>query len=98
MLNRFNRLIQISHSLYLLGGLARPLSQILQRFLRLYYFCDISPVADYKGVYFCHKCFGIVVNFPAVIGEGTYIQHSVTIGIREGGIGTQNREKLLYRM
>lgn len=31
----------------------------------------------------CHQGFGIVITPGAKIGEGTYIQHAVTIGINE---------------
>lgn len=36
-----------------------------------------------KNVYLCHQGFGIVISPMAVIGEGTYIQHGVTIGVNE---------------
>lgn len=31
----------------------------------------------------CHQGFGIVITPTAKIGEGTYIQHGVTIGVNE---------------
>lgn len=34
-------------------------------------------------MYFCHQGFGIVITPTAKIGEGTYIQHGVTIGVNE---------------
>lgn len=34
-------------------------------------------------MYLCHKGFGIVINPNAIIGDGTYIQHGVTIGARD---------------
>ncbi len=57
---------------------------MLERFLRFYYCCDIPKEANIEGVYFCHRGFGIVINPNAKIGEGTIIQHSVTIGEIEG--------------
>ena len=48
--------------------------------IRWYYHCDIPYSADINKVYFCHKGFGVVINPKARIGEGTVIQHRVTIG------------------
>lgn len=36
-----------------------------------------------NNVYLCHQGFGIVITPGAKIGEGTYIQHGVTIGVNE---------------
>lgn len=52
--------------------------------IRVYYHCDIPIAVDIRGVYFCHKGFGIVINPNAQIGEGTVIQHRVTIGEIDG--------------
>lgn len=52
--------------------------------MRVYYHCDIPYTANVKGVYFCHKGFGVVINPDAKIGSGTVIQHRVTIGCIDG--------------
>lgn len=82
-MNRFNYLIQLNHQL----GKSRIsfLCMILERIIRWYYHCDIPRQATIDGVYFCHKGFGTVIHPKAVIGQGTIIQHRVTIGeINEG--------------
>jgi len=35
------------------------------------------------GVFFCHNGFNIVINPKTKIGKNTYIQHGVTIGVRD---------------
>ena len=55
----------------------------MYRLICWYYHCDIPYSINLKGVYFCHRGFGIVINPNAKIGEGTYIQHGVTIGSRD---------------
>lgn len=55
----------------------------MYRLFRLYYHCDIPGAVNLKGVYFCHNGFNVVINPKTVIGEGTYIQHGVTIGSRD---------------
>ena len=56
------------------------MSVVLYRLIRWYYHCDIPYSTDVQGVRFMHKGFGIVINPKAKIGEGTVIQHRVTIG------------------
>lgn len=82
-MNRFNRIIQKEYSLYLKGGIWRMSCKLINRLLRWYYCCDIPYSLDLRGVYLCHNGFGIVINKNSSIGEGTYIQHGVTIGERD---------------
>ncbi|WP_448789145.1 serine O-acetyltransferase [Bacteroides graminisolvens] len=82
-MNRFNRLVQKQYSLFRLGPIGLIASQLLYRLIRWYYHCDIPYTLNIKGVYFCHKGFGIVINGNSKIGKGTYIQHGVTIGSRD---------------
>ena len=65
------------------GGVKFILARILYRWLKWYYHCDIPYSVNFKGVWFCHSGFGIVINSNVKIGEGTYIQHGVTIGSRD---------------
>lgn len=66
------------------GGGNRVIAKALYRLIRWYYHCDIPYSVDVRGVYFCHKGFGIVINPSAKIGAQTVIQHCVTIGEIEG--------------
>lgn len=84
--NRFNKLIQKQYSLYLRGGMFLWLSVILCRMIRWYYHCDIPYSTDVRGVRFMHKGFGVVINPKAKIGDGTVIQHRVTIGEIGSGV------------
>ena len=59
------------------------LSKLLNRLMRWYYHCDVPYSLCVKGVYFAHKGFGVVIKPNSTIGEGTNIQHSVTIGARD---------------
>lgn len=52
--------------------------------MRAVYSMDIPPSVNMKDVYVCHNGFGIVINPNSVIGGGTVIQHSVTIGEMDG--------------
>jgi len=84
-MNRFNRTIQFYHKLG--GGIfIRLIRGFLYRAIRWYYHCDIPYSAVIDGVYFCHRGYGIVINPKSIIGKGTIIQHSVTIGDRHGGV------------
>ena len=57
--------------------------------MRFYYHCDIPCKREIiEGVYFNHRGFGIVINPNSKIGEGTDIQHSVTIGETAKGCPT----------
>lgn len=82
-MNRFNRIIQKEYTLYKGGMLSKLLCIILNKLVRWYYHCDIPYSLNLNNVYFCHNGFGIVINPHARIGEGTYIQHGVTIGSRD---------------
>ena len=89
MMNRFNRIVHLQYLLYKWGGVFLVISKLLNRMIRLYYHCDIPYTLNLKGVYFCHKGFNIVINPNTNIGEGTYIQHGVTIGSRDDRGDTQ---------
>ena len=78
-----NKLLCHQHRLYKMGGVNRVVSKILYKLIRWYYHCDIPYSCDTSGVYFAHKAFGGVVNPGTTFGEGTYIQHGVTIGERD---------------
>lgn len=82
-MNRFNKIIQKEYTLYSGGTISKLLCIILNRLVRWYYHCDIPYSLNLNNVYFCHNGFGIVINSHAHIGEGTYIQHGVTIGSRD---------------
>lgn len=83
-MNRFNKLIQLQYRIYSRGGKVRlKLCNLLQNYIGWFYHCDIPYVLDLRGVFLCHKGFGIVINPKAKIGKGTYIQHGVTIGARD---------------
>jgi serine acetyltransferase len=86
-MNRFNRLIQWLHKSYkkqcswaIVNLFQRIIIQIVTRFIRWYYHCDIPYSLDISGCYFCHKGFGVVINPRTIIGKNVVIQHSVTIG------------------
>lgn len=59
------------------------LAFFLYKWNKWYYHCAIPCNINLNGVYFCHSGFGIVINPKSEIGEGTYIQHGVTIGARD---------------
>lgn len=59
------------------------MSKIINKLIRVYFHCDIPYSLNTNGVYFAHKAFGVVINSNAIIGDGTYIQHGVTIGERD---------------
>lgn len=87
-MNRFNKLI---HSKLYLGG-GRLWKVIIYRLVCFYYHCDIPCKREIiDGVYFNHRGFGIVINPNSKIGEGTGIQHSVTIGATAKGCPTIGR-------
>ena len=77
----FNILVHKMFKWYSGGG--RMPSRVLYRLIRWYYHCDIPYNINLNGVWFCHNGFGIVINANAQIGEGCYIQHGVTIGVRD---------------
>ena len=54
--------------------------------MRIVCTCDIPFQADIDdSVHFNHNGFGIVINPLCKVGEGTDIQHSVTLGELRGG-------------
>lgn len=65
------------------GGKLLIMNKLFYRLIRWYYHCDIPYSINLKGVYFAHSGFGVVINPNSSIGEGTYIQHNVTIGARD---------------
>ena len=65
------------------GGILLIICKILHRCIRIRFQCDIPYSCDLNNVYLCHEGFGIVISPKAKIGEGTYIQHGVTIGVNE---------------
>lgn len=77
-MKHFHYLIRKRHSLFIGGKIL--LCRILSRWIKWYYHCDIPYTVDINGVFFCHSGLGVVVNPNAIIGKGTMIQHSVTIG------------------
>ena len=81
---KFHSLIRTMRCHYLKGGANRLLAKLIYRYVRLVYHCDIPYQACIDGVYFCHKGFGTVINPHARIGEGTIVQHGVSIGEIDG--------------
>lgn len=78
-----NKLIPLSQKLSMGGVISRTLAKLLYRYIRVRYQCDIPYSCRFDNVYLCHQGFGIVITPTAKIGEGTYIQHGVTIGVNE---------------
>ena len=74
----FYKLLKIQWKLYDKGCVG--LRKFLNRFICLFYHCDIPYSINFEKINLCHRGFGIVINPNASIGEGTYIQHGVTIG------------------
>lgn len=62
------------------------MSKLIWRFIRLYYSCDLPPTVECDGVYFAHSGFGCLFNGRSIIGRGTTVQHSVTIGEVHGKV------------
>lgn len=84
-----NKLIPIQYKYYQISKKIRPggifllISKVLNLYIRVRFQCDISYRCNLNNVHLCHQGFGIVISPYAVIGEGTYIQHGVTIGVNE---------------
>ena len=76
-------LIYLQQRCYMEGVIPKFFAKIIYRYIRVRYQCDIPYSCKLDNVYLCHNGFGIVINPKSVIGEGTYIQHAVTIGINE---------------
>lgn len=66
------------------GGVFSIIKKLQWRIIRIICHCDIPSGIDLTGVYLCHNGFGIVINPESIIGSGTVIQHSVTIGEMDG--------------
>ena len=79
-----NKIHHRMHRLYQRGGYFLIFAKLLYRYIRIVYSADLPYQLDLDGVYLCHNGFGIVVNPEAKIGQGTTIQHSVTIGEMDG--------------
>lgn len=83
-MNRFHKLLRFQFKLHSGGGKIRnKLSHYLNCLIGFYYHCDIPNSIDPTGVFFCHNGFNIVINPNTKIGYNTYIQHGVTIGVRD---------------
>ena len=85
-MDSFHFLLNLERTLYKKGILCRLFSKLLYRVLRVYYCCDIPPSVKCDNVYFCHTGFGILLNGCSIIGEGSKIQHGVTIGEINGNV------------
>lgn len=59
------------------------ISSLLHKLLRICFQCDLPSNINFDKIHLCHMGFGIVINPNVSIGEGTYIQHCVTIGVRD---------------
>ena len=91
----FHSLYHFSQNLSKHKGVGFVCAHLLSRLIRIIWQCDIHPKANiHQSVWFCHSGFGIVINPRAKIGEGTIIQHCVTIGERCSGGGVQPLEKM----
>lgn len=77
------KLTSLQQRCYMGGVISKTFAKIIYRYIRVRYQCDIPYSCKLYNVYLCHNGFGIVINPKSIIGEGTYIQHSVTIGINE---------------
>lgn len=79
-----NKLHAVVYAQTLKGGLKSKYRKLQWAFARVIYSFDIPSKIDLSEVYLCHNGFGIVINPGSVIGKGTIIQHSVTIGEKDG--------------
>lgn len=59
---------------------------------KIYFYKVLSKIYNFEipydmyynsNIHFCHNGHGIIVNPLTKIGEGTYIQHDVTFGVRD---------------
>lgn len=50
---------------------------------KLYHFEIPYDMYYNSNIHFCHGGHGIIVNPRTKIGEGTYVQHDVTFGVRD---------------
>ncbi|WP_448567847.1 serine O-acetyltransferase [Thalassotalea ganghwensis] len=73
------RLYYLSRRLYLRGIPILP--QLLYKFIRVVFACDVKYTADIgDNVGFFHNGLGVVIHKDATIGRGTRIYQNVTIG------------------
>lgn len=64
----------------------KKIAGLIRFYMRIVCNCDIPFEADIDdSVHFNHNGFGIVINPLCKVGEGTDIQHSVTLGELRGG-------------
>ncbi len=82
-MNRFHKLLRLQFKLHRGGVISRRLAHYLSIMINFYYHCNIPYSIDPTGLFFCHNGFGIVINPKTRIGKNTYIQHGVTIGVRD---------------
>ena len=82
----FHRILRFNIRINNCGKLGGVISKIVYRYMRLYYSCDLPPTINCVGVNFAHSGFGCMINGKAIIGSGTTIQHSVTIGEVNGQV------------
>ena len=65
----------------------KKIAGLIRFYMRIVCNCDIPFEADIDdSVHFNHNGFGIVINPLCKVGEGTDIQHSVTLGELRGGM------------
>ena len=59
---------------------------------KIYFYKVLSKLYNFEipydlyynsNIHFCHKGHGIIVNPLTKIGDGTYIQHDITFGVRD---------------
>ena len=66
------------------GAISRAfVKRLLNRWIKWYYHCVIPLILTLKGASFVIVDFCVVINPNVTLGEGTYIQHGVTIGARD---------------
>lgn len=85
-MNRFNKLIRFNRYIYIKFGngiKSLYLCDILHRFIRWYYHCEIPLCINIENCYFNHKGFGIVINPKTILDKNINIQHCVTIGEKD---------------
>lgn len=85
-MDTFHKILKFNIKIRKYGKMGGVISKIVWRFMRAYYNCDIPPTVKCHGVYFCHTGFGCLLNGKTIIGEGTTVQHGVTIGEVHGKV------------
>lgn len=83
-MNRFHRLLRLQFKLHRQGGvICNRLAHYINSYINFRYHCDIPNSIDPTDLFFCHNGLNIVINPNTKIGSKTYIQHGVTIGVRD---------------